>query len=134
MSDRITLLCWKCGTQLLNLLLPFSRSDECSACNADLHCCLSCKNYSSALSDNCTQDRADFVLEKEKANFCEFFDPSPNAFIESDNSAAELARVKLAELFGENPNLDDSTAKSNASPQSDAEKALEELNRLFDKD
>lgn len=133
MSDRITLLCWKCGSQLQNLILPFSRMEECSACNTDLHCCLSCRNYTSRLSNDCMEDRAETTAEKEKANFCDYFDPNPNAFIEKDNSAAKTARAKLAELFGESPNLDEAAAKSTA-PQSDAEKALAELNRLFDED
>lgn len=135
MSDRITLLCWKCGTQLQNLILPFSRIEECSNCNADLHCCLSCKNYTNTLSDGCIEDRADFTVDKERSNFCDYFapNPRPSAFTGRDNLGSIAAREKLAELFGEAAPLAD-TATKTAAPSSDAEKALSELHRLFSKE
>lgn len=139
MSDRITLCCWKCGEQLQNLMLPFSRMEECSACSADLHSCLGCNNYANHLSNSCNEDRADFVSEKEKSNFCDFFSPNPTASVSRDNSETKLAKAKLAELFGETPNLEDLSEALNEPDPSDnslseADKALAELNRLFSKD
>lgn len=130
-SGNITIQCWKCGTSLRNLLLPFSRYEECSTCNADLHACISCKNYAPALADSCSEDRAEFVLDNEKANFCDFFKVNPKAYNKKDDAAAAAAKASLAELFGEET---EATAETASSPTAEAEKALAELKSLFGDD
>ncbi|NKB32083.1 MAG: hypothetical protein GKR91_03200 [Pseudomonadales bacterium] len=129
-SRSIDMQCWKCGTELKNLLLPFSRYEECSSCKADLHACVACKNYNPSISDACNEDRADFILDKDKANFCDYFRANTRAFQKQDNTEAEVARAKLAELFGEEA-PEENTEKEQTTPQSEADKALAELKRLF---
>ena len=129
-SRSIDMQCWKCGTQLKNLLLPFSRYEECSSCKADLHACIACKSYNPSISNSCNEDRADFVLDKDKANFCDYYRANPRAFQKQDNSQSLEARAKLAELFGEEP-IDSESSAEPSSPQSEADKALAELKRLF---
>jgi len=124
--------CWKCGTQLRNLLLPFSRYEECSTCKADLHVCLACRHYDASLNDGCREDRADFVPDKDKANFCDYFKPHPNAWQKKDDAEARAARARLAELFGEES--PDEDAGPRTSPQTEADRALAELKRLFGDD
>ena len=133
-SQNIDLQCWKCGTELRRLILPFSRYEECSTCKADLHACMQCRNYQASVANSCTEDRADFVLDKDKANFCDFFKPNKHAYKAKDVAAANKARSKLAELFGEeSPDTLDGSAS--ASPQTEADEALSKLQRLFgDKD
>ncbi len=126
-SQRITIQCWKCGQKLKDLLLPFSRYEECSHCKTDLHACIACKHYDETVSDACREDRAEFVLDKERANFCDYFRINPNSFRGNKQSENDLARAKLAELFGEEP----VQADASASPASAADQALEELKRLF---
>lgn len=130
-SRNITIQCWKCGTTLRNLLLPFSRYEECSTCNADLHACLCCMHYAPNLSDGCNEDRADFVLDKDKANFCDFFKVNPKAYNRKDDAASKAAKASLAELFGEEAAEQD---EEESSPTSEADKALAELKRLFGDD
>jgi len=129
-SRSIDMQCWKCGTGLKNLLLPFSRYEECSSCKSDLHVCVACKNYNPAISDGCNEDRADFILDKDKANFCDYFRANTRAYQKQDNFEAKEARAKLAELFGEEA-PEDGAKTEEASPQSEADKALAELKRLF---
>lgn len=131
-SRSMNMQCWKCGTELRNLLLPFSRYEECSACKADLHACIACRNYDSNLSDACREDRADFILDKDKANFCDYFNANPRPYTKQDDSEARAARAKLAELFGEEPAEDEE--KPDNPPQSEADRALAELKRLFGDD
>tara|TARA_S200000501_G_scaffold187555_1_gene176410 strand:- start:2620 stop:3003 length:384 start_codon:yes stop_codon:yes gene_type:complete len=121
--------CWKCGAELKHLLLPFSRYEECSVCKADLHACLACLHYAPNLSDACEEDRADFILDKDKANFCDYFRVNTKAYQKQENTATSEARSKLAALFGEELPEADETAEQ--SPQSDADRALAELKRLF---
>lgn len=130
-SRNITIQCWKCGSTLRNLLLPFSRYEECSTCKADLHACVSCKNYRPNLSDGCSEDRADFVLDKDKANFCDFFNVNPKAYSLKDDASGKAARARLAELFGEEIETE---SEAVTSPSKEADKALEELKRLFGDD
>ena len=126
----MNLQCWKCGEPLKDIILPFSRFEECSFCNADQHVCLLCKEYDASVADSCREDRADFVLDKEKANFCDYFKPRPGAFQKRDDQESAQARARLADLFGEEAEPSDH-ASTNDSTLSESEKALAELNRLF---
>jgi len=111
---------------------PYSRYEECSACKADQHVCLMCKEYDPTVADGCREDRADYVLDKEKANFCDYFKPRPGAFQPKDDSQTREARERLAELFGEEqPELD---SKQQDDADSEADRALKELKRLFGDD
>lgn len=127
------LQCWKCGEPLKDIILPFSRREECGHCKADQHVCLLCKDYDASVSDACNEDRADFVLDKDKANFCDYFKPRPNAYQKKDSTEAAEARAGLAELFGENPEPEPHDP-SDSTVLSESDKALEELKRLFDDD
>ena len=131
-SRSVDMQCWKCGTELKTLLLPFSRFEECSSCKTDLHVCAACKNYDPALSDGCNEDRADFILDKNKANFCDYFRVNPHGHQKQGNAEAKSARTKLAELFGEE--LPDGSDVEEKTPQSEADQALAELKRLFGDD
>ncbi|HAJ75254.1 MAG TPA: hypothetical protein DCM64_02250 [Gammaproteobacteria bacterium] len=132
-SRSIDMQCWKCGTELKNLLLPFSRYEECSSCKVDLHVCIACKSHDPTVSDACKEDRADFVLDKDKANFCDYFRANPRPYQKQDDSDARQAKAKLAELFGEQT-IDDGTQSEPSTPQAEADKALTELKRLFGDD
>ena len=122
--------CWKCGVPLKNFEYPYSRYEECTACKADLHVCLLCRNYDPALSDACREDRADYILDKDKANFCDYFKPRPQAHIQQNDKAGREARAKLAELFGEET-PDQDQAGADQGPANEADRALAELKRLF---
>lgn len=128
-SRSIDMQCWKCGKELKHLLLPFSRYEECNYCKADLHACIACKHYDPSVSDGCREDRADFILDKDKANFCDYFKVNTKAYKKQDNAEALEARAKLAELFGEEP--PETEQAESDSPQTEADKALAELKRLF---
>lgn len=130
-SRNVDMQCWKCGAELKNLLLPFSRYEECSKCRADLHVCLGCRHYDPAAADACREHRADFVLDKDKANFCDFFTVHTKAYRPLDTAAAQKARAALAEMFGEDPPADD--VNSSLTAQTEADRALAELKSLFGK-
>ena len=130
MSGSIDMQCWKCGKELKNLLLPFSRYEECINCNADLHACIACKNFSLSVSNGCNEERADLLVEKEKSNFCEYFSANTAAYQKQNNTEATAARAKLAELFGEQPPETDICSEA-ASAHSEGDEALAELKLLF---
>jgi hypothetical protein len=66
--------CFQCGT-LIPLLGIVGRRDDCFKCHADLHVCKTCKFYDRSAYKECREPQADVVLEKERANFCDFFLP-----------------------------------------------------------
>lgn len=49
------------------------RSDECSHCYANIHCCKMCDFYDKTAYNECRETNADRILEKESANFCDYF-------------------------------------------------------------
>ncbi|GAB5500416.1 MAG: hypothetical protein PsegKO_27270 [Pseudohongiellaceae bacterium] len=129
-SGTMDMQCWKCGSQLKNLLLPFSRYEECTVCKGDLHVCLACRHYDPKLNDGCREDRAEFVLDKDKANFCDYFRANPKAYVAKDDAEARAARARLAELFGE-PAPDSDAGAPPADAKTEADQALAELKKLF---
>lgn len=132
-SQSMNMQCWKCGTELKNLLLPFSRYEECSVCKADLHVCRACRHFDPNLNDGCREDRAEFVLDKDKANFCDYFRANPKPHVSRDNAEAQAARTRLAELFGEPaPESQDQAQADDA--KTEADRALAELKKLFGDD
>ena len=127
-SRSVDMQCRKCGAELKNMLLLFSRNEEFGKCRADLHACLGREYYDSAFSDSCREDRADFTLDKDKAKFCDSFTVRIQACRHKDNAPARKARVALAEKFGEDLPADN--VDSIQAAQTEADRALAELERL----
>ena len=93
------LSCWRCGATLAALSLPLSRLDQCPDCGIDLHVCRMCNHYDRHVAEQCRHDDAEFVKEKERPNFCDYFAPSEAAFT-PDGGEADAARRQLDALFG----------------------------------
>ncbi len=129
MADN--LVCWKCGASLDGLPLPLGRLAECRACRADLHVCRLCRLYDPRVRMGCDEPRAEEVRDREKANFCDFFRPRPDAFTAVDDSAASQAKADLDALFGvesPKPALEGLPQKDVAA---ESDTAREQLERLF---
>ncbi len=45
----------------------------CPYCSSALHSCLNCQYYDEYSPHKCSEPAADWVPDKHKANFCEFF-------------------------------------------------------------
>lgn len=103
MSSDNSLVCWKCGAALAGLPLPLSRTSECLTCHAELHVCRLCRFHDPKLRFGCREERAEHVQDKQRANFCEYFQPRPSAFQAQNTDAADRARAELEKLFGGKP-------------------------------
>ena len=99
MSDQIT--CYRCGASLSGLSLPLSRRDQCPECTAELHVCKMCVHFDASVPRQCREDGAEDVTEKERANFCDWFKPSEQAFDPQRKSEADAAAAALSALFGD---------------------------------
>lgn len=95
------LRCYRCGASLAALSLPLLRQDECPTCENYLHVCRMCVYFDPQVPKQCREDDAEEVLEKERANFCDWFKPAADAF--DGRRAQQEARAKsaLAALFGD---------------------------------
>ncbi len=56
-----------------------ARTELCPNCSSDLRCCLNCKFYDAVVYNACRESQAERCIEKDKANFCIYFN-----FIDSD--------------------------------------------------
>ena len=115
------LVCWKCGAELKGVILPLSRREVCLSCKAEQHVCKLCRHYDPKVADMCREERAESVSNKERANFCDYFDPLPGAY-KPARGAADDGKRRLSELFGETGTSGGGTP---------ADKARAELEKLF---
>ena len=99
MSHNIA--CYRCGSSLAALSLPLSRQDSCPECSVHLHVCRMCRHFDPAVPGQCREDDAEEVFEKERLNFCEWFEPSDSAFDPAAKAEADQARTALDALFGD---------------------------------
>ena len=65
--------CHRCGSEL-KLGSAIARTDSCPRCHSDLKCCLNCRFFDPGFNNQCREPQAEWASEKEKANFCEFFE------------------------------------------------------------
>ena len=122
----MSLVCWKCGQSLSEYTLPLRRLEECRNCHAELHVCKLCEWYSTAVAKHCREPIAEEVKDKERANFCDYFKPRPDAYSSVPLDAAARAKMDLDALFG------GSKADADSQPSA-ADKARAELEALFGK-
>lgn len=65
------MICWKCKKEI-SIEKPV-RGDECPLCHADLHVCKACDFYESGAHNDCRESSAEYVTDKERSNFCDYF-------------------------------------------------------------
>jgi len=114
--------CFKCGEELV-FETKIGRRDMCPNCHAYLHCCKNCEFWDLNVHNQCTENRAEFIRDREEGNFCLYW-----TFKDSDEedgaSEAAQAKAKLDALFGGSP------SEAKKAPQS-ADDAMEKLKKLF---
>jgi hypothetical protein len=75
------------------------RADECPKCGADLHVCRNCRFYDEHMSRSCREPQAEPPREKDRSNFCDYFDFDEGGPRAKDD-AAEAAKAAFDALFG----------------------------------
>ncbi len=85
-----TVHCYHCGKQV-KLEYKISFREECLHCKADLHICRNCRFYDKLAYNECKESSAEKIQDKEKNNYCEYFDPSS----ENQGKPQLLEREKL---------------------------------------
>ena len=93
------MICWKCHKET-GIEKPV-RGDECPSCHADLHVCKACDFYESGAHNDCRESSADFVSDKERGNFCDYFRASKKTVaVAGGVDKAAAAKDAFNALFG----------------------------------
>lgn len=88
--------CFSCNS-VIEIDVGPARSDTCLKCDADLKVCLNCSLYDDGAYNECHEPQAERAVDKNLANFCEFFN-----FMDSvgEETKEELDTLQdLKELF-----------------------------------
>lgn len=74
MTNEVSIACHNCQKTLeFEAGQKIFKSEECPHCYADLRVCKMCDFYDVSAYNDCREPSAPRVVEKEKANFCDFF-------------------------------------------------------------
>jgi hypothetical protein len=94
------MVCHNCGREI-KLIGKVSRKDECSHCATDMHCCKNCRFFDPGKNKQCTEPLAEYVRDKVKGNFCEYFEPNTRVPLTSRSArpAGDDARKAFDNLF-----------------------------------
>ncbi|MEN8168253.1 MAG: hypothetical protein ABFR65_12370 [Pseudomonadota bacterium] len=74
MSEQVSGSCWNCGQGLGED--GYHRESTCPGCRKYTHVCKNCRFYASGRPNSCLEPIADEVMDKERANFCGYFEPT----------------------------------------------------------
>jgi len=67
-------ICWHCGGHLS--ATDYGREGECPQCRRQTHVCRNCRFYAPGRPNDCFEPVAEPVTDKQRANFCDYFEPA----------------------------------------------------------
>jgi hypothetical protein len=68
--------CWNCAAEIETTTgARILSKDSCPKCDRDLHVCMNCRFYDPHYHNECRETQAEWVRDKEKANYCDYFEP-----------------------------------------------------------
>lgn len=92
--------CYNCGGEL-PADMPIYRSSTCPSCGKEVKVCLNCRFYEPGAHWDCRETVNELVVEKDRANFCEFFAvATANRLKTGSTKATKQARSNFDRLFG----------------------------------
>ena len=72
------------------------RRDTCVGCGADLHSCVHCRFFDPARNNQCSEPEAEWVSDKESANFCGYFEPRTSVNLTARGGANKQTGARSA--------------------------------------
>ena len=96
-----------------------ARGDECPTCGAASKVCLNCRLYDINAHHQCKENNAEWVREKDRSNFCDYF--IANGLTHQKDKNTETMS-KLDSLFSKHPD-----------PNSESKPKIDSLEDLFKK-
>lgn len=89
--------CYHCGKAIPENNL--GRQDSCASCGRDTRVCRNCKHYDRSHNNECREEQAGRQVEKEKGNFCEWFQPHAGAATGTLGAAKQDLKSAAEALF-----------------------------------
>jgi hypothetical protein len=120
--------CWHCGEVLADLILPMSRREVCTRCQADQHVCKMCEHFGHR---GCDEERAESQSDTEKANFCDYFKPATDAYKGGYQDKSQQAKAELAALFGDAPPEPENNQQQDDPSLTPAQRAEQKLREML---
>lgn len=92
-------ICARCGNEVV-VTGKVTRGETCKNCGAWLRSCVNCRFYCPGRHNDCAEPQAEYVRDKEAANFCDFFvfkesKPEESSTVEDKKKSARDAFNKL---------------------------------------
>lgn len=98
-NAKCSFSCFHCQKEL-SFTDKIGFREECPACRSDVHVCKNCDFYDPKVYNECRETSAEVVRERERANYCEYFQPkAPGA---GAQNKAEQLRAAAEALFKKN--------------------------------
>jgi threonine dehydrogenase-like Zn-dependent dehydrogenase len=97
MSKEILGKCWSCGAALGSH--DYGRESNCLVCGKPTRVCRNCRWFAPGRPNDCEEPMAEPVLDKQRANFCGFFEATGEVGDNDGGSSAEDLRKAAEELF-----------------------------------
>jgi hypothetical protein len=91
-------LCHRCGKKV-DAVDKISRTATCPHCGSSLHSCLNCAFYDRNAHNQCREPQSEYVSDREKANFCDFFTFAESEPRRKKEEKVAEARKAWDELF-----------------------------------
>jgi predicted RNA-binding Zn-ribbon protein involved in translation (DUF1610 family) len=89
--------CWHCGHDLNEL--DFTREGTCPGCGKFTHACRNCRWYERGRPNDCREPVAEHVADKERANFCGYFEPGLAESDGEQGAGKDAMRRAAEDLF-----------------------------------
>lgn len=87
--------CYFCGNSFGENIY---KTTLCPSCGKEMKICMNCRHYDPAAHHACAEPQAEFVQEKLRANFCDYFTPGGGRRA-GGRAKEEDARRKFEDLF-----------------------------------
>ena len=97
MNPETTGTCWSCGAALA--APDYGRESRCPACAKATHVCRNCRFYAPGRPNDCAEPVAERVLDKERPNFCGYFEPAKRDKPAAAQPSADDLRHAAEDLF-----------------------------------
>lgn len=88
--------CWSCGQSLL--AADYAREGRCPSCGKAAYACRNCRFHAPGRANDCLEPVAERVIDKERPNFCDLFEPAVRAAVPAAPAADNL-RAAAEALF-----------------------------------
>lgn len=83
--------CWHCGQSLTGT--DYQRENRCPACGRATHACRNCRFFAPGRPNECQEPLVERVIDKERPNFCDYFEPAAQRDTGSRASADDLLKA-----------------------------------------